>query len=93
MNRVSVALGEGVDVALVPGGLLPEEDLDDVELELGGGLKGGRLGAGGGGEGEKKEEEGKRGKARWDGHGTSGSWSRKVEKEVVSDKPGGVRAL
>ena len=39
VGGVFVGLGEAVDVAAVPGGLLGEQDLDDVELYAGGGVE------------------------------------------------------
>jgi hypothetical protein len=62
VGGVFVALDEGFEVATVPGGLLGEEDLDDVELLLGGGLELGVLRVGD--EGQKEDgEEGKSGSA------------------------------
>ena len=72
VGRVFVALGEGVEVALVPGGLLAEEDLDDVELELRGGREVGCLGVEDGSEGKKQEED-ESSRAGWDGQGGHGT--------------------
>ena len=39
VGRVLVGVGEGLDVAAIPGGLLCDEDFDDVELLAGGGVE------------------------------------------------------
>ncbi len=76
VGGVFVALGEAVDVAAVPGGLLLEEDLDDVEFLLGGGVEGLGLGVEGWGGEAGEEGEDDEVTAKGDQHGrTSGNES------------------